>query len=141
MRDVTVAQLDDHPGLDDVLRRRARHVVTENQRVTGVVAALEVGAMASIGTALLEGHVSLRDDFGVSCVELDLVVTTAMDAGAIGARMTGAGFGGCGIVLVPQDRVTAVERALVAAFAAADLPGPSVFAVQACEGAQPLPIP
>src|SRR5207237_5603452 len=132
---------DDRPGLEDVLRRRARHVVTENQRVTGVVAALEVGTMASIGTALLEGHVSLRDDFGVSCVELDLVVTTAMDAGAIGARMTGAGFGGCAIVLASQDRVTAVELAVVSAFAAAGLAAPQVFTARAGEGAHPLTLP
>jgi galactokinase len=141
LRDLTLAQLDDHPGLDDVLRRRARHVVTENQRVTGVVAALDGGTMASIGSVLVEGHESLRDDFEVSCAELDLVVTTAMDAGAIGARMTGAGFGGCAIVLVPKADVPAVELTLGSAFAAAGLTGPKMFTVRACEGAQPLPIP
>ena len=141
LRDVTRAQLDAHSGLDDVLRRRVHHVVTENQGVTGVAAALEDGAMASIGTALLDGHASLRDDFGVSCAELDLVVTTAMDAGAVGARMTGGGFGGCAIALVPQDEVPGIERALVSAFAAAGLAPPKLFTVRACEGAQPLPIP
>jgi galactokinase len=141
LRDVTIAQVHEDPGLDDVLRRRARHVVTENQRVMAVVAALEGDALASIGAALLEGHASLRDDFEVSCPELDLVVTAAMDAGAIGARMTGGGFGGSAIVLVAQDELPAIERALVAAFSAAGLGGPVVFAVRACEGAQPLPIP
>ena len=140
LRDVTLAQLADNSRMDDVARRRARHVVTENQRVAGVAAALEGGTMASIGNALVEGHASLRDDFEVSCAELDLVVTTAMDTGAIGARMTGAGFGGCAIVLVPQGEVPAIERAVVSAFAAAGFARPDVFTVRACEGAQSLPI-
>ena len=141
LRDVTLAQLENHPGLDDVARRRARHVVRENQRVAGVAAALESATMASIGSALLESHASLRDDFEVSCAELDLVVSTATDAGAIGARMTGAGFGGCAIVLLSQDDVPAVERSLISAFAAAGRGRPKVFSVRACEGAHPLPIP
>jgi galactokinase len=97
--------------------------------------------MASIGPALLAGHASLRDDFEVSCPELDLVVTTAMAAGAIGARMTGAGFGGCAIVLSARNDVSALEGALTSTFADAGLRVPRVFSVRACEGARPLPIP
>ena len=116
LRDVAVAQLDDHPGLDDVLRRRARHVVTENRRVTGVAAALEVGAMASIGTALLEGHVSLRDDFGVSTPQLDLLVDLAYEHGAVAARMTGGGFGGAIVALARSNEAGALADGVVAAY-------------------------
>ena len=102
---------------DDVLRRRARHVVTENARVTAVVAALDAGDWRTVGALLSASHVSMRDDFEISCPELDLAVATALDAGALGARMTGGGFGGSAVALVPAERVDAVRRAVDAAFA------------------------
>jgi galactokinase len=101
---------------DEMLRRRARHVATEDVRVGAVVAALEAGDLASVGPLLTASHVSLRDDYEVSCDELDVVVESALAAGAIGARMTGGGFGGSAIALAPTDRVELVEQAVGRAF-------------------------
>ncbi|MGH3411746.1 MAG: galactokinase [Marmoricola sp.] len=97
---------------DPLLRRRARHVVTENQRVTEVAALLRAGRLVGIGPLLHASHVSMRDDYEISVPELDAVVEAATGAGAVGARMTGGGFGGSAIALVPDvDRVReAVDR-------------------------------
>ena len=113
LRDATLEQVD---GLDDpMLRRRARHVVTEIERVQQVVAVLEGGSAADIGSFLTASHESLRDDYEVSVDELDVAVDAVLSAGALGARMTGGGFGGCAIALCREadvDRVaTAVESA------------------------------
>jgi galactokinase len=102
---------------DERLRRRTRHVVTEVARVDAAVACLERGDVPGLGELFLASHASLRDDFEVSCEELDLVVSTAQEQGALGARMTGGGFGGSAIALVAEDRVVAVEEAVTAAFA------------------------
>ena len=80
---------------DDVSRRRVRHVVTENARVLATVAHLRAGRPAAIGPLLTASHASLRDDFEVTVPELDVAVDAALAAGALGARMTGGGFGGC----------------------------------------------
>jgi galactokinase len=109
---------------DDRIRRRATHVVTEIDRVRGVDAALATGDWETTGALFRESHVSMRDDFEISCDELDLAVTTAVESGAIGARMTGGGFGGSAIALVPQDRLDAVVRAIDTAFAAAGFRSP-----------------
>ena len=101
---------------DEVLRRRATHVASEDVRVGALVSALRAGDLASVGPLLTASHVSLRDDYEVSCEELDLVVETALAAGAVGARMTGGGFGGSAIALVPTDRVELVENAVARAF-------------------------
>lgn len=102
---------------DERLRRRARHVVTEVARVDAAVERLERGDVSGLGELFLGSHASLRDDFEVSCEELDLVVSTAQEHGALGGRMTGGGFGGSAIALVPEDQVVAVEDAVAAAFA------------------------
>ena len=104
LRDATLGQIKVAP-LDETLRRRARHVVSEDERVLRVVEALRAGQIWGIGSLLLASHASLRDDFDVSCDELDIIVETAMDKGALGARMTGAGFGGCAIALVPHSHL------------------------------------
>lgn len=101
---------------DERLRRRARHVVTEVQRVEQTVAALEADDRSALGRLFLASHVSMRDDFEISCPELDAAVETAVEAGAVGARMTGGGFGGSSVALVPVERVQAVARALDARF-------------------------
>jgi galactokinase len=101
---------------DEQVRRRARHVLTEMDRVDVAVSALERGDLASIGPLLDDSHDSLRDDFEVSCPELDLVVDTCRGHDALGARMTGGGFGGSAIALLPMDRVRATTRHLVRAF-------------------------
>ncbi|MCW2815725.1 MAG: galactokinase [Nocardioides sp.] len=108
----SVAGLD-----DDVLRRRATHVVGEIARVEEAVDALRAGDWATVGRLFTTSHASLRDDFEVSCAELDLVVDTALQVGALAARMTGGGFGGSAIALVPAERADAVRRAVDTAFA------------------------
>ncbi|MGB0101798.1 MAG: galactokinase [Nocardioides sp.] len=110
--------------IDDRVRRRARHVVTEIARVSEVVEALSAGAWTSVGAALAASHLSMRDDFEISCAELDLSVATAISAGAIGARMTGGGFGGSSIAVVPVERVDAVALAIDTAFAGAGFRAP-----------------
>jgi galactokinase len=120
------ARPEDLAGLEDErVRRRARHVVTEIERVRLAVAALEAGDWQELGRQLLASHVSMRDDFEISCDELDAVVQTAVEAGAVGARMTGGGFGGSAISLVPVERVEAVMRAVDAAFVAAGFKAPA----------------
>lgn len=94
---------------DDRLRRRARHVVSEIARVAAVVALLDAGRSADIGAHLSSSHVSLRDDFDVSCDELDVTVDASLSAGALGARLVGGGFGGCAIALCRESDVEAVS--------------------------------
>ena len=118
------------------LLRRARHVVTENARVLAAVAALDGGEVAALPALLAASHASLRDDFEVSVVELDTAVDAALGAGAFAARMTGGGFGGSAVALVPADRVAAVGTAVRAAAAAAGLARPQVFEVVAGPGAR-----
>ncbi len=101
---------------DDRVRRRARHVVTEIQRVTEAVAALGHGDWGEVGRLFDASHRSMRDDFEISCPELDCAVAIAVQAGAVAARMTGGGFGGSSVAVVPDERVEAVTRAVDAAF-------------------------
>lgn len=125
---------DTDPDTDpDVLRRRVRHVVTENARVEQVVALLAEGRLAELGAVLTSAHESLRDDYEVSCRELDLAVDAALAAGALGGRMVGGGFGGSAIALVRADDVDRVSEAVAAAFAAAGLTAPA-FLVAVAEG-------
>ncbi len=121
---------------DDVLRRRVRHVVTENERVRAVVAQLRNGAVSAIGPDLTASHLSLRDDFEVSCEELDIAVEAALGAGALGARMTGGGFGGSVIALVPDDAAASVESAVLAAFSSRSLTAPVIRSVTPAQGAR-----
>ncbi len=119
-----IAGLDSLAGLDDpVLRRRARHVITENQRVLEAAALLRRGKVAGIGRLLNESHASLRDDFEISWPEADVAVDAATAAGALGARMMGGGFGGSVIALLPEDG-SAVHEAVSAAFRHRGWPGP-----------------
>ena len=137
LRDVEPAGLEDALGRlsDDVLRRRARHVVTEIERVREVVAALGAGDLAEVGRLFDASHASLRDDYEVSCAELDASVEAARAAGALGARMTGGGFGGSSIALLPADAVAAAESAVVAAFAEQGWDSPRCFVVTAGDAA------
>jgi galactokinase len=114
------ATLDDLTRVTEpVRRRRAHHVVTEIERVGRAVLAIEGDDRAALGRLLLASHESLRDDFEVSCAELDTAVEAAMGAGAVGARMTGGGFGGSTVALVPASRVEQVAETIDGAFAAA----------------------
>ena len=103
-------------SLDEVLRRRVRHVFTENDRVLRAVSQLEDGDATGLGETFLASHASMRDDYEISCAELDEVVETSMAHGALGARMTGGGFGGSAIALVRTESVEAVARAVEQAF-------------------------
>ncbi|MEV7003489.1 galactokinase [Streptomyces sp. NPDC093982] len=139
LRDVAYDELDaalDRLGDDEEVRRLVRHVVTEDQRVEQVVALLESGETRAIGPVLTAGHASLRDDFRISCPELDLVVDTALAGGALGARMTGGGFGGSAIVLAEAADVETVTKAVEEAFAAAAFTAPRVFEAVPAAGAR-----
>lgn len=140
LRDIPYEGLDDALArLDDPeLRPLVRHVVTEDRRVERVVELLEAGDARAIGPVLTEGHASLRDDFKVSCPELDLVVSAGVEAGALGARMTGGGFGGSAIVLVEESAAEKIAEAITAAFATAGHREPRVFTAVPSAGARLL---
>ena len=121
---------------DDLLRRCVRHVVTENHRVEQTAALLDRGELEAIGPLLTASHESLRTDYRVTIPELDLAVTTALAAGALGARMTGGGFGGSVIALVPSAQAEACREAVAAAFAAHNFAAPAAFAAEAMPGAR-----
>ncbi|WP_149204311.1 galactokinase [Actinotalea subterranea] len=110
---------------DEVARRGVRHVVTEIARVELVEQLLAAGDVDAVGPVLTAAHASLRDDYEVSCPELDLAVDTAILAGALGARMVGGGFGGSAVALVRTDAVGHVAEAVSAAFAAAGRTAPA----------------
>ena len=95
---------------DPVDARRARHVLTENQRVFDFVAALGDSDFVEAGRILNASHASMRDDFEITTENIDLIADTAVGAGALGARMTGGGFGGCVIALAPADRAEALAK-------------------------------
>lgn len=137
LRDVAVADLPRAQQLlDDVTFRRVRHIVTENERVLQTVAALRERGPRAIGPLLDASHVSMRDDFEISVPELDLAVEMARATGAIGARMTGGGFGGAAIALVPKEQVGTVIDAVTKAFARDGFETPNCFAVRADAGAR-----
>lgn len=115
-------------AVDEVVGRRARHVVTENERVRAVVAALDTGDLAAVGACLTAGHVSLREDFEVTVPHLDVAVESALVAGALGSRVTGGGFGGSTVTLVAHDSVGAVREATERVFAAKGWDAPVFYA-------------
>jgi len=130
--DTMPAALDRLPG---ELRPLVRHVVSENQRVLDVVELLRAGRVADIGPALDESHASLRDDYRVSALELDLAVEAAREAGALGARMTGGGFGGSAIALIRSGDRAAVEAAVTKRYERERLPSPRFFVAVPAAGA------
>ncbi|UKA67900.1 galactokinase [Arthrobacter sp. FW306-05-C] len=136
LRDVQVGDLEEASGLlDEVTFRRVRHVVTENDRVLQTVELLGGPGPSAIGPLLDASHASMRDDFEISCPELDLAVDTSRANGAIGARMTGGGFGGAAIALTPVDAEQKVRDAVVKAFADAGFTAPDIFTVTPAAGA------
>ncbi len=123
---------------DDELRRYVRHVVTEDARVLEVARLLDDGRLAEIGPALTASHHSMRDDFRITVPEVDVAVEALLAAGALGARMTGGGFGGCVIGLVPDGSVDAAGDAVRRAFADAGFGEPALFTAAPAAGARPL---
>ena len=128
--DSALASLAEHEA-----RRCVRHVVTENQRVCDVVALLEAGRPADVGQLLSASHDSLRDDYRVTVPALDLAQATLLGSGALGARMTGGGFGGCVVALLSVDLVPTATEATASAFAGRGLAAPRSFVVEPSGGA------
>lgn len=124
--DAALAQLP-----DPVMQARVRHVVTENARVEEFVRLVSAAQVAEAAALMPASHASLRDDYEVSCAELDVAVDTAIAAGALGARMTGGGFGGSAIAIVAADEVPRVSDAVAAAFAAHGFTAPHFLAATA----------
>ncbi|MEV4809658.1 galactokinase [Micromonospora avicenniae] len=140
LRDVTIDQLDAALArLDDPeTRRRVRHVVTEDQRVLDTVALLRAGRVREIGPLLTASHVSMRDDFEITVPEIDTAVEAALAAGALGARMTGGGFGGCVLALVEAAAADSVAAAVTAAYAERGFTAPGTVTVLPASGATRL---
>jgi galactokinase len=129
----------DVDGLGDPeLRRRARHVVTENRRVLAAAALLRGGALAGLGRLLTRSHASLRDDFEVSWPQADVAVEAALSAGAAGARMIGGGFGGSVLVLARAGEGSDVEAAITGEYASRGWPTPAVTVAVPSDGARRL---
>ncbi len=136
LRDVPSAGLDE--TLARLPRRRVRHVVTEDQRVLDTVALLRAGQVRRIGPLLTASHASMRDDFAITVPEVDLAVEAALAAGALGARMTGGGFGGCVLALVEADQSDRVGAAVTAAYADHAFTAPTLTTATPAPGATRL---
>ena len=136
LRDVAVDELPDaERRLDPVTFRRVKHIVTEDARVLESVAALKAHDTAAFGRLMYASHASMRDDFEISVPELDTVVEVARGHGAVGARMTGGGFGGSAIALLPADDADGLATAVAAAFAERGYRAPAAFRVTPSAGA------
>ncbi|MGH2427888.1 MAG: galactokinase [Candidatus Limnocylindria bacterium] len=140
LRDVSITALADALSAlpTDEMRRRVRHVVTENGRVLDAAALLRGGEIDRLGPLLSASHTSLRDDYEVSSRELNVAVDAAVEAGALGARLTGAGFGGSAIALVETHSADRVAAAVQQAFAGQGLAAPRSFTAAAGPGARRL---
>jgi galactokinase len=136
LRDIQDRGVDALTGVVDPLDfRRARHVITENQRVRDFAAAVGRGDYVEAGRIFAASHISMRDDFQITTEHVDLIANRAMDAGALGARMTGGGFGGCVIALVPLDKFSTVADAVRAQVSRAGLAEPMIGRTRAAAGA------
>jgi len=137
LRDVTVAQFEEYgEALADPVRKRCRHVVTENARTLDAVRALSQNDLAEFGRLMVLSHRSLQNDYEVTCPELDLCVEVATShEGVYGARMTGGGFGGCTVNLVKREAVGPVSDSLLLEFEHRFGKRPEIFASRASQGA------
>jgi galactokinase len=137
LRDITVGEFETRAGeLTDVVRRRARHVVTENDRVLQARTAMQMGNLARLGELMYASHTSLRDDFEVSSDALNVIVECARQHSACyGARMTGAGFGGCAVALVKADAAEDFAAKTSACYEAETGKPATVYVSQASDGA------
>jgi galactokinase len=137
LRDVTPLDFEKFGGqLPEVIQKRCRHVLTENSRVLEAANALQSGDVQLFGRLMESSHASLRDDFEVSCEELELMVGFARQIqGLYGARMTGGGFGGCTINLVEEDQVEAFRTNVCAGYESATGRTPEIYISQAVDGA------
>jgi galactokinase len=140
LRDITAAEWPLlESGLPETLRRRARHVVTENARVLEFVEACRQNDPAKMGRLMAESHRSMRDDYQISCVEIDyLVEAAAAQRGVAGARMTGGGFGGCTVNLVRNDAVESFRAAVASAYKHSFDITPEIYVCRTADGAREL---
>ena len=137
LRQLTMDSLLSHKSkLSDIQFKRARHGVSEMARVLDAVKALETGDFKALGQLLNQSHNSLRDDYEVSCPELDLAVDTALNSGALGARMVGGGFGGSAIALINESDAGAISLAIEKAFAQSGFKAPRFFDSLPSDGAK-----
>ena len=136
LRDVTAEELERHGhNLPETIRKRCRHVVLENGRVSAAAVALQDGELATFGRLMKESHRSLRDDYDVSCPELDLMVELAeKQEGVYGARMTGGGFGGCRVNVVKPDAAAEFEHSVSCAYEKATGLSPQILVTSAADG-------
>jgi galactokinase len=138
LRDVTEADLKLYGGdLSEVIYRRCRHVISENARVLEAAAALERENLEAFGQLMFDSHRSLRDDYEVSCRELDLIVElSAQVEGVYGSRMTGGGFGGCTVSLVKSESVEEFKRAVAKGYEEKVGLIPEIYVCRTAEGAE-----
>ena len=136
LRDVSLKQLQAaEPDLDKITYRRARHVVTENQRVLDAVQAMKAGDAATLGELMNQSHASLREDFEVTNEALDVMAQAAQaQPGCFGARMTGGGFGGCAVALVEVDEAQRIATAVATQYEAATGLQPKIYVTSATDG-------
>jgi len=136
LRDVTLQQLQEHrDDMDPVTFRRCRHVVSENERTLAAVSALRSGDLTRFGELMNASHRSLRDDYEVSCAELDAMVSAAWEQpGTLGSRMTGAGFGGCTVSLVRSADTASFVQSVSASYTQATGIVPEIYVCQAEDG-------
>lgn len=140
LRDVSLADFQQYEKeLPELIAKRCRHVITENYRTLAARTLLEHGDGPGFGGLMLDSHASLRDDYQVSCAELDLLVDTAMNArGVLGARMTGGGFGGCTVNLVYHERLDQFRDIVQREYVRATNVSPTIHVVEAADGAKEL---
>jgi galactokinase len=138
LRDVTLDEFGARADqLDPVTRRRARHVVSENQRTLDAAKVMELGEAEKLGHLINASHDSLRDDFEVTNAELDEIVSIARKIPeCLGARMTGAGFGGCALALVWRPAIQAIMDAVARRYKAATGLEPSIYLCEPSDGAE-----
>ena len=142
LRDVTLAELEARgEGLEPVVYRRARHVVTENQRTLDAAEAMKRGDADALGKLMNASHDSLRDDFEVTNDALNVMVDCARaQPGCYGARMTGGGFGGCAVALVETQQTEPFVESVTACYQAKTGKEPNLYVCEATDGAQTLPV-
>jgi galactokinase len=138
LRDLTLAELEEHGhALPELIYRRCRHVISENARVIEAAAALEENDLVAFGKLMTESHRSLREDYEVSCAELDLMVELASQIeGVYGARMTGGGFGGCTINLVKAENVMQFKQVVAQSYERVIGRVPEIYICAVAEGVE-----
>jgi len=142
LRDVNMAQFQERAGqLHDLTRRRARHVISENERTLAALDVMNHGDAAELGRLFVASHASLRDDFEVSSSELDAIVDCALkDVGCYGARMTGAGFGGCAVALVRAETAKSFANEVATCYQKTTGLSPQIYVCASSDGAEAINI-